>query len=119
MMDIKPIKTEADYQAALTEVGRLMDIDPELDTPEGDRFDILVTLVGAYETKHFPIDAPDPIAAIEFCMDQQGLTRKDLEPMVGSRGRVSEVLSGKRRLSLGMIRKLHKGLGIPAEILLQ
>ena len=118
-MDIKPIKTEADHEAALAEIERLIDLDPDLDTPEGDRLDVLATLVEAYEEKHFPIDPPDPIAAIEFCMEQRGLTRKDLEPMVGGRGRVSEVLSGKRRLSLGMIRNLHKELGIPAEILLQ
>ena len=118
-MDIKPIKTEADHRAALAEIERLMDMDPDMDTPEGDRLDVVATLVEAYEAKHFPIDAPDPIAAIKFCMEQRGLTRKDLEPMVGGRGRVSEVLPGKRRLSLGMIRNLHKELGIPAEVLLQ
>lgn len=118
-MDIKSIKTEADHEAALAEIERLMDLDPDLDSPEGDRLDVLATLVEAYEARHFPIEAPDPIAAIEFCMEQRGLTRKDLEPMVGGRGRVSEVLSGKRRLSLRMIRNLHKGLGIPAEVLLQ
>ncbi len=117
-MDIKPIKTEADHEAALAEIERLMDLDPEMDTPEGDRLDVVATLVEAYEAKHFLIDAPDPIAAIEFCMEQRGLTRRDLEPMIGGRGRVSEVLSGKRALSLSMIRKLHKGLGIPAEVLL-
>ena len=118
MMDIKPIKTEADHEAALAEIERLMDLDPDLNTLEGDRLDVVATLVEAYEAKHFPIDAPDPIAAIEFCMEQRGLTRRDLEPMIGGRGRVSEVLSGKRALSLSMIRKLHKGLGIPAEVLL-
>ncbi len=117
-MDIKPIKTEADYQAVLAEIERLMDLNPDMDTPEGDRLDVLATLVGAYEDKHFPIAAPDPIAAIAFCMEQRGLTRRDLEPMIGGRGRVSEVLSGKRALSLSMIRNLHKGLGIPAEVLL-
>lgn len=90
-----------------------------MDTPEGDRLDVLATLVEAYEARHFPIEAPDPIAAIEFRMEQRGLSRKHLEPMIGGRGRVSEVLSGKRRLSLGMIRNLQKGLGIPAEILLR
>ena len=117
-MDIKPIKTEADHKAALAEIERLIDLDPDLDTPEGDRLDVLATLVEAYEEKHFPIGPPDPIAAIEFCMEQRGLTRRDLEPMIGGRGRVSEVLSGKRGLSLSMIRNLHKGLGIPAEVLL-
>ncbi len=118
-MDIKPIKTEADHEAALAEIERLMDLDPDTDTPEGDRLDVLATLLEAYEAKHFPIDPPDPIAAIEFCMEQRGLTRKDLEPMVGGRGRVSEVLSGKRKLSLRMIRNLHAVLGIPAEVLLR
>lgn len=118
-MDIKPIKTEADYEAALVEVERLMDVNPQLDTPEGDRLDILATLVEAYEAKHFPIDPPDPVDAIEFYLDAKGLTRKDLEPMIGNRGRVSEILSRKRGLSLNMIRRLHKELGIPAEILVR
>jgi HTH-type transcriptional regulator/antitoxin HigA len=118
-MDIKPIKTDADHEAALAEIERLMDLEPDLDTPDGDRLDVLAILVEVYEATHFPIDAPDPVAAIEFCMEQRGLTRKDLEPMVGGRSRVSEVLSGKRRLSLSMIRNLHRGLGIPAEVLLR
>ena len=115
-MDIKPIKTRKDHEAALAEIDRLMDANAG--SPEGDRLDVLATLVEAYEARHFPIDAPDPVAAIEFCMDQRGLTRRDLAPMIGGRGRVSEVLSGKRPLTLAMIRRLHQGLGIPAEVLL-
>jgi len=115
-MEIKPIKTNADHRAALAEIGRLMDA--EKDSADGDRLDVLATLVEAYEAKRFPIDPPDPVAAIEFRMEQRGLTRRDLEPMIGGRGRVSEVLSGKRALSLAMIRRLHEGLGIPAEALL-
>jgi HTH-type transcriptional regulator/antitoxin HigA len=86
-------------------------------TPEGDELDVLVTLVCAYEEKHFPMDPPDPLMAIQFRMEQQGLTRKDLEPMIGSRARVSEVLTGKRRLTLPMIRRVRDGLGISADVL--
>lgn len=116
-MDVKAIKTDADYETALTEIEGLMDAVP--DTPEGDLLDVLTTLVEAYEERHFPIDAPDPIAAIAFRMEQQGLSRRDLEPLIGSRGRVSEILSGKRALSLAMIRKLHETLNIPAEVLIR
>ena len=116
-MDIKPIKNRKDHAAALAEIDRLMDADPG--TADGDRLDVLATLVEAYEARHFPIDPPDPVSAIEFCMDQRGLTRRDLEPMIGGRGRVSEVLAGKRPLSLAMIRRLHRGLGIPADVLLK
>ena len=116
-MDIRPIKTRTDYKAARTEIEGLMDAGPY--TPEGDRLDVLVTLVEAYENKHFPIGPPDPIEAIKFRMEQDGLTRKDLEPMIGSRARVSEVLSGKRTLTLGMIRRLVAGLNIPAEVLIR
>ena len=116
-MEIKPIKTNADHRAALAEIERLMDAEPG--SADGDRLDVLATLVEAYEAKRFPIDPPDPVAAIEFCIDQRGLTRRDLEPMIGGRGRVSEVLAGKRALSLAMIRKLHRGLGIPADVLLK
>ncbi len=116
-MDITPIKTDADYRAALAEIDVLMNAAP--DTPDGDRLDVVATLVEAYEARHFPIAAPDPIAAIKFRMDQMGLTRKDLEPLLGTRGRVSEVLSGRRRLSLAMIRRLNAGLNIPAEVLIQ
>jgi HTH-type transcriptional regulator/antitoxin HigA len=117
MNPIKPIKTEADYDTALAEIHSLMDALPE--TPEGDRLDILVTLVEAYEAKHWRIDPPDPIAAIELRMQQQGLTRRDLEKILGSKSRVSEVLHRKRPLTLEMIRRLHALWGIPAESLIQ
>ena len=116
-MDIQPIKTDADYTAALQEIEGLMEAVP--DTPEGDRLDVLVTLVEAYEAKHYPIAEPDPIAAIVHRMEALGLTRKDLEPLLGGRGRVSEVLARKRPLSLMMIRKLAKTLHIPADVLIQ
>jgi HTH-type transcriptional regulator/antitoxin HigA len=116
-MDIKPIKTNADYRAALKEVESLMMA--EANTPEGERLDVLVTLVEAYEMKHFPLDLPDPVEAIKFRMDQMGLRPKDLEPMIGRRNRVYEVLNHKRPLTLKMIWKLHKGLGIPAESLIR
>jgi len=118
-MEIKPIQTEADYKAALKEVSKLMDSDPKLGTPEGDRLDVLATLVESYEAKHYPIDPPDPIEAIKFRMEQQGLTVKDLEPMIGRRNRVYEILNRKRPLTLPMIRRLHKGLGISAESLIR
>jgi HTH-type transcriptional regulator / antitoxin HigA len=114
---VKPIRTEADYDAAMAEVERLWGATSG--TPRGDRLDVLVTLIEAYEESHFPIDPPDPITAILFRMEQQGLKRKDLEPLIGSRARVSEVLAGRRNLSLQMIRRLHKELGIPAEVLIR
>ncbi|WP_306391850.1 helix-turn-helix domain-containing protein [Telluria beijingensis] len=116
-MDIKPIRTEADYQAALSEVESLMTA--EFGTPEGDRLDVLATLVEAYEAKHFPMEVADPVEAIKFQMDQKGLTVKDLEPMIGRSNRVYEVLNRIRPLTLPMIWRLHKGLGIPAESLIQ
>jgi len=116
-MDITPIKTDADYRAALAEIEALMNAEP--DTPDGDRLDVVVTLVEAYEARHFPIVAPDPIAVIKFRMEQMGLSRKDLEPMLGTRGGVSEVLSGRRALSLSMIRRLNAALNIPAEVLIK
>jgi HTH-type transcriptional regulator / antitoxin HigA len=116
-MDIKPIKTEADYEAVLQEIDRLMDAEP--DTPEGDRLDVLVTLIEAYEAKHYPIENPDPIALIVHRMEAMGMTRKDLEPMLGARGRVAEILGRKRPLTLTMIRRLTKGMQIPAEVLIQ
>ena len=116
-MDIRPIRTKADYRAALKEVERLWEADPG--TPDGDRVDVLVTLIEAYEAKHFPIPAPDPIAAIEFMMEQKGLTRRDLEPAIGSRGRVSEILTRKRPLTLPMVRELSALLQIPAAVLVQ
>ena len=116
-MDIKPIKTEADYAAALNKIDRLMDAKP--DTPEGDRLDVLTTLVEAWEEKHHQIEDPDPIEAILHRMEALGLARKDLEPMIGSRARVSEVLSRKRPLTINMIRKLNKEMRIPAEVLIR
>ena len=116
-MDIRPFKTKADYGRALHEVEVLWTAEPG--TSEGDRVDVLVTLMEAYESKHHPIPPPDPIAAIEFMMAQRGLSRRDLEPAIGSRGRVSEVLARKRPLTLPMVRKLSALLHIPAEILVQ
>ncbi|NBQ68263.1 MAG: transcriptional regulator [Nitrosomonadaceae bacterium] len=116
-MDIKPIKTDADYRAALKEVESLMTAKPN--TPEGEKLDILVTLIEAYEHKHFPLDLPDPVEAIKFEMEQKGLTIKDLEPMIGKSNRVYEVLNRKRALTLRMIQKLHQELGIPAESLIK
>ncbi len=116
-MDIKPIKTEVDYRAALKEIESLMMA--EADTPEGDHLDVLVTLVEAYERKHYALDLPDPVEAIKFIMDQRGLTVKDLEPMIGRSNRVYEILNHKRPLTLKMIWKLHRGLGIPAECLIK
>ena len=117
-MDIQPIRTEADYKLALRHISNLMESDPELGTPEGDRLDILVTLVQAFEARHLPIGAPDPVEAIKFRMEQSGLTVKDLEPIIGRSNRVYEVLNRKRPLTLAMIRRLHRGLGIPAEVLI-
>jgi HTH-type transcriptional regulator/antitoxin HigA len=114
---IKPIKTESDYQEALKEIERIFDAAPG--TREGDRLDVLTTLVEAYEEKHFHIPLPDPIEAILYYVESRGLRRRDLERYIGSRARVSEVLNKKRPLTMEMIRNLHKGLGIPAEILIQ
>ncbi len=113
----KPIKTDTDYRDALAEVERLFNAAP--DTPEGDRLEVLVTLIQAYEARHYQVPLPDPIAAIEYHMESRGLTRRDLEPYIGSRGRVSEVLRRKRPLTVEMIRRLHAGLGVPAEVLIQ
>jgi HTH-type transcriptional regulator/antitoxin HigA len=114
---IKPIRSERDYEAALKEVERLWG--GKIGTPEGDRLDVLATLIEAYEDKHFPMDPPDPIEAIKFRMEQQGMTRKDLEPLIGTRTRVAEVLNRRRGLSIEMIRRLHKTLGISAEVLIR
>jgi HTH-type transcriptional regulator / antitoxin HigA len=114
-MNIKPIRTKADHRAALKEVERLWDANPG--TPAGDRVDVLVTLIQAYEAKHFPIEAPDPVEAVKFMMEQKGLTRRDLEPAIGTRARVSEVLNRKRPLTLPMIRALSRLLAIPLDIL--
>ncbi len=116
-MEIRPIRTQTDYQKALQEIEMLFDVAPN--TPEYDRLDILTTLVEAYEKIHFPIELPDPIDAISYYMDARGWSRRDLESSLGSRSRVSEVLSRKRSLTLEMIRKLHQELAIPAEILIQ
>jgi HTH-type transcriptional regulator/antitoxin HigA len=115
-MEIKPIKNNRDYRAALNEIDRLMDASPN--SAEGDRLDVLATLVEAWEEKHWPIESPDPVEAILFAMEQRGLSRRDLEPFIGSRARVAEVLNHKRPLTLPMIRRLHTGLGIPAEALI-
>ncbi|MCF6258465.1 MAG: transcriptional regulator [Gammaproteobacteria bacterium] len=116
-MDIKPIRTDADYRAALKEIETLMIATP--DSPEGEKLDVMVTLVEAYESKHYPLDLPDPVEAIKFEMEQKGLTVKDLEPMIGKSNRVYEILNYKRSLTLKMIWKLHKGLGMPAESLIK
>jgi HTH-type transcriptional regulator / antitoxin HigA len=116
-MDIHPIKTDADYQAALCRIEALMDA--QANTAEGDELDLLTTVVGAYEEHHHPIMPPDPINALLYWMETRDLTRRDLEPMLGSRARVAEILNRRRTLTLEMIRRLHSGLGIPAEILIQ
>jgi len=116
-MNIHPIKTEEDYRATLLEIETLMRAEPG--SLEGERLDVLVTLVEAYERQHFPLELPDPVEAIKFVMDQRGLTVKDLEPMIGRSNRVYEVLSHKRPLTLKMIRRLHQELGIPAECLIR
>lgn len=118
-MEIRPIKTDADYQQALRDVAVYFEVEPEPDTPEGDRFEVLLTLIQAYEAQHFPVDLPDPIEAIRFRMEQEGLTPKDLVPVIGRLNRVYEVLNRKRPLTLNMIRKLHQHLGIPADSLIQ
>jgi HTH-type transcriptional regulator/antitoxin HigA len=117
ILKIKPIKTEKDYEGALTEIEQLFDAPP--DTVEADRLEILTTLVEDYENKHFSIPIPDPVEAIKYYLESRGLSRKDLESYLGSRARVSEILNRKRPLSLDMIRRLHDGLGIPAEVLIQ
>jgi HTH-type transcriptional regulator / antitoxin HigA len=115
-MDIKPIKTHRDYRRILKEIEGLMNA--KRNTPQGDRLDVLVTLVEAWEAKHYPLDLPDAVEAIKHHMDQKGLVPRDLIPFIGSRNRVYEVLSRKRSLTLAMVRRLHTGLGIPAESLI-
>ena len=115
--DLKPIRTEADHERAMAEVERFWGA--KGGTPEGDRLDVLVTLIEAYEKEVYPFDPPDPIEAIQFRMEQLGLTRKDLEPFIGSRARVAEVMNRKRGLSIDMIRRLNKGLGISGDILIR
>ena len=115
--EVKPIRSRADHEAALAEVERLWGA--KAGTPEGDRLDVLATLIDAYEAEHVPMDPPDPIEAIRFRMEQQGLTRKDLEGIIGTRTRIAEVLSRKRGLSIAMIRRLHERLGISADVLIR
>jgi len=117
MKKLKPIRTKADYEAALVVIARLWGA--RAGTPEGDRLDILATLVDAYENEHYPMDPPDPIEAIKFRMEQQGLDRKDLADILGSRTRVAEVLNRRRGLSINMIRRLHEKLGISVEVLIR
>jgi HTH-type transcriptional regulator / antitoxin HigA len=116
-MNIKPVRTKTDYRAALKEIESLMTA--KANTPEGDRLDVLATLVEAYERTHFPMDLPDAVEAIKFRMEQSGLTVKDLEPVIGRKNRVYEVLSRKRPLTLRMIEGLHTRFGIPAESLIK
>ena len=117
MMTIRPIKTEPDYDTALSEIERLWGA-PK-DTPEGDHLDVLLVLVENYESEHYAINPPDPVEAIKFRMEQMNITRKDLEPIIGSRGRVSEIFNRKRSLTLPMIRRLHNALRIPLESLVR
>ena len=116
-MEIKPIKSDADYEAALEEIERLLDSRPG--TAEADRLEVMATLVEAYETKHHALPLPDPIEAILYHMESRGLSRRDLEPYIGTRARVSEILNRRRPLTMEMVRNLHEGLGIPAEVLIQ
>ena len=117
MSDVKPIRSEKDYEAAVAEVESLWG--SKSGTAKGDRLDVLATLIESWETAHYPMDQPDPIEAIKFRMEQQGLTRKDLEGIIGTRARIAEVLDRKRGLSIAMIRRLNAELHIPAEILIK
>lgn len=117
MVEVSPIRTDDDHEAALAQIERLIDAAPG--TPEGDRLDVLVTLVQAYEAEHHAIEAPDPIALLQFVMEQRGLDRAALQPMIGNRGRVSEVMARKRPLTLPMIRRLQAALGLPADALVR
>ena len=116
-MQIRPIKTKADHRAALKEIERLMDAKPG--TTAGDRLEVLTTLIDRYESEHEPIEPPDPIDALLYHMESRGLTRRDLEPYLGSRARVAEVLNRRRSLTIDMIRRLHEGLGISADVLIR
>jgi HTH-type transcriptional regulator / antitoxin HigA len=115
--EVRPIRTKRDYEAALKEVERLWGA--KTGTSSGDRLDVLATLIDAYEAEHYPMDPPDPIEAIKFRMEQQGLTRRDLGEIIGTRTRIAEVLNGKRGLSIAMIRRLHERLGISADVLIR
>lgn len=116
---IHPIRTESDYRAALALIAPYFENEPEPDSDAGAHFEAMVTLIEAYEVKHYPIAPPDPLEAIKFRMEQQGLKPKDLEPMIGQLNRVYEVLNGKRKLTMAMVWRLHTGLGIPAESLIR
>jgi HTH-type transcriptional regulator/antitoxin HigA len=118
-MDIRPIRTKADYKAALKQLSAYFDHEPAPRSPEGDRFEILLTLVEAYEAKHYPMELPDPVEAIRFRMEQAGLTPKDLVPAIGRLNRVYEILNRKRSLTVAMIWNLHEKFGIPAESLIR
>jgi len=115
-MEIRPIKSEQDYNNSIRKIEVLWGA--KKDTPQGDELDLLVTLVESYEMKHYPIAPPDPVDAIKFRMEQMGMTKADMVQYIGSQSRVSEILNGRRKLTLGMIKALYKGLRIPAEILL-
>jgi len=116
-MELKPIRTEAEHNEALADIERLWDA-PD-GSPEVDRLEVLAMLVEAYEKAHFPIEAPDPVAFLEYVMESRGLTRKDLEPYIGPRGRVADIMNRTRPLSVTMIRRLSSGLGLPADVLIQ
>jgi HTH-type transcriptional regulator/antitoxin HigA len=118
-MEIRPIRTKTDYKAALRQLSAYFDREPAPRTPEGDHFEILLTLVEAYEAKHYPLDLPDPVEAIKFRMEQGGLTPKDLVPAIGRLNRVYEILNRKRSLTVAMIWNLHNTFGIPAESLIR
>jgi HTH-type transcriptional regulator/antitoxin HigA len=118
-MKISPIRTKANYKSALTEVSKLVDLDPKAGTPNGDSLEVLSILIEEYESKHFPIESPNPIDAICFRMEQNDLTAKDLVPLIGNLNRVYEILNGKRSLTLKMIRNITEELGIPAKVLIQ
>ena len=118
-MEVQIIKNKSQHEKYLAEIERLIGLDPKPETPDANRLDLIATLVEKYEKENFPIDWPDPIEAVQFCMEEQTLRQKDLIPYIGSRSKVSEVLSRKRPLTLPMIRALNKGLGIPVDILLQ
>jgi len=115
--EVRPIRSEADHEAALAEVERLWG--SRVGTPEGDQLDVIGTLIDVYEAEHYPMDPPDPVDAIRFRMEQEGLTRRDLEGIIGTRTRIAEVLNRKRGLSIGMIRRLHARFGISAEVLIR
>jgi HTH-type transcriptional regulator/antitoxin HigA len=115
--EVKPIRSQRDHDAALKEVHRLWGA--KAGTRDGDRLDVVATLIDAYEAQHHPMDPPDPVEAIIFRMEQQGLTRRDLEDLIGTRTRIAEILNRKRGLSIGMIRRLHERLGISAEVLIR